>query len=83
MARRRAAFNSLFFVLRSGALDSSDSSGSLHDGQRLANPGLPGFNSNSSPQTAQTLIGKDMVLLWYRRREIIAAGRDLELPRAE
>jgi hypothetical protein len=83
MARRRAAFNSLFLVLRSDALDSSDSSGSLHDGQRLANPGLPGFNSNSSPQTAQTLIGKDMVLLWYRRREIIASGRDLELPRAE
>ena len=35
-------------------------SGSLQDGQRLANPGLPGRNSNSSPQTAQVLMGKDM-----------------------
>jgi len=32
-------------------------SGSLHAGQRLANPGLPGLSSNSSEQIAQTFIG--------------------------
>jgi hypothetical protein len=32
-------------------------SGSLHAGQRLAKPGLPGLNSNSSEQTTQTFIG--------------------------
>src|SRR5579862_6166365 len=73
MARRRTAFNSGFLLSRSDCCALSDSSGSLHDGQRLANPGLPGFNSNSSPQTAQILIGKDMVFLWYRRPGINAA----------
>src|SRR5580693_5944441 len=34
--------------------------GSLHAGQRLAKPGLPGFSSNSSEQTAQTLMGYAM-----------------------
>ena len=29
----------------------------LHSGQRLAKPGLSGFNSNSSPQTVQVLMG--------------------------
>lgn len=59
MAFLRASFNS-----RSGpsaALPPEPArpwSSSLHDGQRLANPGLPGFNSNSSEQTTQTLIGK-------------------------
>jgi hypothetical protein len=33
------------------------SSGSLHEGQRLAKPGLPGFNSNSSEHTTQILMG--------------------------
>ncbi len=37
----------------SGLLDSS-----VHWGQRLAKPGLSGFNSNSSLQMAQILIGK-------------------------
>jgi TM2 domain-containing membrane protein YozV len=32
-------------------------SGSLHCGQRLAKPGLPGLSSNSSEQTTQVLIG--------------------------
>jgi predicted Zn-dependent protease with MMP-like domain len=34
----------------------------LHSGQRLANPGLSGFSSNSSPQTLQVLIGKPIPL---------------------
>ena len=38
-------------------------SGSLHAGHRLANPGFPGFNSNSSEQTTQTLIGKAILLI--------------------
>ena len=37
----------------SGMVDSS-----LHWGQRLAKPGLPGFSSNSSLQMAQILMGK-------------------------
>jgi len=50
-------------ALRSSALmrDFStglDASASLHSGQRLAKPGLSGFSSNSSPQTAQTRMGK-------------------------
>ena len=32
-------------------------SSSLQSGQRLAKPGFPGFNSNSSPHTTQVLIG--------------------------
>jgi hypothetical protein len=35
-------------------------SGVLQAGQRLAKPGLSGFSSNSSEQTAQTLMGKAM-----------------------
>ena len=30
---------------------------SLHSGQWVAKPGLPGFSSNSSPQIAQVLTG--------------------------
>ncbi len=61
MASRRASVASLE-VLRSSAsplrlVFASVVSGSLQAGQRLAKPGLPGFNSNSSEQTAQTLIG--------------------------
>jgi hypothetical protein len=37
------------------------SSASLHSGQRLAKPGLSGFNSNSFEQMLQTLMGKAMV----------------------
>ncbi len=61
MARLRASFAS-FRLLRSSAsmpgfaLESA-LSGSLHAGQRLAKPGLSGFSSNSSEQTAQTRIG--------------------------
>lgn len=64
MAWRRASFAS-FADLRSsavmlclvlGAEASADSS--VHCGQRLAKPGLSGFNSNSSLQTTQTLMGK-------------------------
>jgi hypothetical protein len=35
-------------------------SGSLQSGQRFAKPGLSGFSSNSSPQTAQTRMGNAM-----------------------
>jgi hypothetical protein len=35
-------------------------SDSLHAGQRLANPGLPGLSSNSSEQITQTFIGNDI-----------------------
>jgi hypothetical protein len=35
----------------------ASSSDSLHAGHRLAKPGFPGFNSNSSEHTTQTLIG--------------------------
>ena len=38
-------------------------SGSLHAGHRLANPGFPGFNSNSSEQTTQTLIGNAILAI--------------------
>ncbi len=37
-------------------------SDSLHAGQRLAKPGLSGFSSNSSEQTAQTRIGNAILL---------------------
>jgi hypothetical protein len=67
MAWRRASLAS-FAVLRSSAVmwrlvaASVDSgvvdSSVLHWGQRLAKPGLSGFSSNSSWQTAQTLMGK-------------------------
>ena len=62
MACLRASFAS-FALLRSSAsmrrLGSGPSaSGALHVGQRLAKPGLFGFNSNSSEQTTQTLMGK-------------------------
>src|SRR5882672_8812693 len=61
MASLRAAFTSLA-LLRSSAsterlsLEEADSS-TLQSGQRLAKPGLSGFSSNSSPQTAQALMG--------------------------
>lgn len=61
MALRRSSFASLS-ALRSSALRlrlsaTSEGSVSLHEGQRFANPGLPGLNSNSSPQTTHVLIG--------------------------
>src|ERR1700722_18692138 len=62
MARRRASFAS-FTLWRSSAsllgfAVDSEPSDSLQAGQRLAKPGLSGFSSNSSEQTAQTRIGK-------------------------
>lgn len=61
MASLRASLAS-FRVLRSSAsvfcfVFGLAFSGSLHAGQRLAKPGLSGFSSNSSEQTAQTRIG--------------------------
>jgi hypothetical protein len=55
----RASFSSLSALeaLAVGLFLSADS-GSLHAGQRLAKPGLPGRSSNSSEQTAQILMGK-------------------------
>ncbi len=55
MASRRAAFAPLSIFDGSADPESVDSS-SLHEGQRLAKPGLPGFSSNSSPQTTQVLM---------------------------
>jgi hypothetical protein len=73
MACLRASFAS-FAVLRSsasmrrlvaGSDDGGESdSGLLHWGQRFAKPGLSGFSSNSSEQTAQTLIGNAMMSLF-------------------
>jgi hypothetical protein len=66
IAWRRASFAS-FAALRSsavmrplvvGAVDSGVFDSSVHWGQRLAKPGLSGFNSNSSLQMAQILMGK-------------------------
>ena len=61
MASRRAAFAPLSDFSGSADFWSADSS-SLQSGQRLANPGLPGLSSNSSPQTTQVLIGYLMFL---------------------
>ena len=66
MAWRRASLASLS-ALRSSALRlrlvaGSVDAGSLQLGQRLANPGLSGFNSNSSEQMTQTLMGNDITL---------------------
>src|SRR6202011_5242891 len=72
MARRRASLASLA-VLRSsastgrlvaGAADSS----ALQAGHRLAKPGLSGFSSNSSEQTAQTRRGNAIPTIFYKER---------------
>src|ERR1700733_11391386 len=57
IARRRASFASRSLANAAALAVGPCSSGSLQDGHRFANPGLPGFSSNSLPQTAQTLIG--------------------------
>jgi len=66
MARLRASFASTC-ILRSSAVVlcflAGAASGSLHAGQRLAKPGLSGFNSNSSEQTAQIRRGKAIRIL--------------------
>jgi len=56
MASRRAALALLSDFSGSEDFWLVDSS-PLQSGQRLANPGLPGLSSNSSPQTAQVLMG--------------------------
>lgn len=49
-------------VLATGPVASAE----LQSGQRLAKPGLSGFSSNSSEQTAQTLMGKGILPSSYR-----------------
>src|SRR3984957_3062020 len=65
MACLLAAFASLSFLRSSASMrcleTGSVNSSALHSGQRLAKPGLSGFNSNSSEQMAQTLIGKGII----------------------
>lgn len=56
MAFFRSWFSSLL-PLPVGLAELALASGSLHAGQRLAKPGLPGRNSNSSEQITQTFIG--------------------------
>src|SRR3954464_14507196 len=71
MASRRAAFAPLSDFNGSAGFDAAPAeSSSLHSGQRLAKPGFPGFSSNSSPQTTQTLIGYAMVVI--RVKDFIA-----------
>gem|GEM_PF-2105934 len=62
MALRRAAFPSRSVLCRSPPEMGPSESGSLHAGQRLAKPGLPGLSSNSSPQTVQTLMGNGIAV---------------------
>ncbi len=42
-------------------------SGALQSGQRLPNPGLSGFSSNSSLQMVQILMGKAIYAIMIRR----------------
>jgi hypothetical protein len=60
IAFRRAALTSALSSKASSRCSAlaSASSSTLHSGHRFANPGLSGFNSNSSEQILQTLIGK-------------------------
>lgn len=60
MARLLASFTS---GSRRSLGEASAASGSLQDGQRFAKPGLSGFSSNSSEQTAQVLTGKGITPL--------------------
>ena len=69
MASRRAAFACLSLFNTSVDFVVASDSSSLHSGQRLANPGLPGLSSNSSPQTTQVLIGKDGILISILSRQ--------------
>ncbi len=76
MASRRAALAPLSDF--SGSEEFWVDSSSLQSGQRLANPGLPGLSSNSSPQTTQVLIGYGMLFYFSA-----CALKDLSLPRAD
>ena len=78
MAWRRASLAS-FADLRSSAVmrplaaevvDSGAVCSSLHWGQRLAKPGLSGFNSNSSLQRTQVRMGKAI----FDSTNILVAG---------
>ena len=64
MAARRASLASLESLSVGSmwrlARGSAVSSLVLQSRQRLAKPGLSGLSSNSSPQTAQVLMGKAM-----------------------
>ena len=67
MACLRASLASVW-ILRSSAVVvcffvEAAASGSLHEGQRLAKPGLSGFSSNSSEQRAQIRRGKAIPIL--------------------
>ena len=57
MASRRAALAPLSDFKGSADFAESVESCWLQSGQRLANPGLPGLSSNSSPQATQVLMG--------------------------
>lgn len=67
MARRRASFASLADLRSSASIwrfvAGPVSFGTLHSGHWLANPGLSGFSSNSSPHSTQVLIGKAIVVI--------------------
>ena len=80
IASRRAALAPLSALSGSPDFDPELASSSLHDGHRLANPGFPGFNSNSSPQATQVLMGYvGILILFYRAlaesRFLTAASR--------
>ncbi len=81
MAARRAALASRSLANPASDLVADSLSGSLHDGQRLANPGLSGFSSNSSPQRAQVRIGNDILIPMIRaqshRRKPAKEGRSV------
>jgi len=71
MAARRWAFCSALPASRDWPVVSS-SSATLQVGQRLAKPGFPGLSSNSSPQTAQILIGNG-IAIFYACESTLAA----------
>jgi hypothetical protein len=76
MASRRAALAPLSVFSGSADFTRASASCSLHDGQRLANPGFPGFSSNSSPQTTHVLIGKVGILAYILSRSQAACSRN-------
>ena len=69
IAARLAAFASRELFNSSASirplLTGSSASGTLQFGQRFANPGLSGFNSNSSSHTEQILMGKGISTTFY------------------
>jgi hypothetical protein len=72
MALLRASL-ACWVVLRSSAsmerfVVGAAPSSALQAGHRLAKPGLSGFSSNSSEQTAHTRRGKAIPTIFYRER---------------